>query len=474
MFSRVFSKIRKNQQTKKKSPGNDVVNKDMYAPFTSDGNDPYVVWFVNAHGAMNDVKKSPRPNEDKSTDIDIHAYSIAGNENQCGLMDVVQPQKKHEEFSNFSGKGIDFCIPSVLRSVYYDGKKKSTPVFDSHNAAIQKVKNLYLHTNPIYRRLVESGGFQVMTHPTRYHEYQLYGYTTEYSRRTSKRPMRTAANDTKLSDKMIYGVWLVSTNITILEPLALTSISDDELKSRKENESIKKGNTLYMPPEVMNRINMASRRDGIPLGAEFWAEAIVALKNQYGGLDSHDGTNRDRMQRIRARTALDNLWKTRTTSSHDIIDIFTPFNEVGKKLGFAPLSMYTIDVTCRSNVGELEPPNPNEMLPEMPLEESQNFEGHDFVVPITMMSSNKQIIEPMDTSSHRLSKRRNQYPRQNGGPAGEQEPTINDDDSIHDKNTGSNTGGTKRKLKYWRKRRTIRNKYQHRHKKSKKSGKRNV
>jgi len=427
MFSRVskyLSKIHKNQQTKKKSPGNDVVNKDMYAPFTSDGNDPYVVWFVNAHGAMNDVKKPSRPNEDKSTDIDIHAYSIAGNENQCGLMDIVQPQKTHEEFSNFSGKGIDFCIPSVLRSVYYDGKLKSTPVFDSHNTAIQKVKNLYFHTNLTYKHLEENGGFQVMTHPTRYHEYQLYGYTTEYSRRTSKRPMRTAANDTKLSDKMIYGVWLVSTNITILEPLALTSISDSELKSREENKTIQDGKHLYVPPEVMNRINMASRRDGKPLGAAFWAEAIDALKKQYGGLD---GINRDRMQRIRARTALDNLWKTRTTSSHDIIDIFTPFNEVGKELGFAPLSMYTIDVTCRSNVGELYPPDPDTNLPEMQIKESQEFENQDFDVP----SSTKK-------------------PKHIGD------------------------GGTKRKLKYWRKRRTIRNKYQHQHKKSKKSGKRNV
>jgi hypothetical protein len=487
MFSRVskhvskyLSKIRKNQQTKKKSPGNDEI-RDMYEPFTSDGKAPYVVYFVNAHGAMNDVKKPSRPNENKNTDIEIHAYSIAGNENQCGLMGIVQPQKEQDEFYNFAGKGIDFCIPSVLRSVFYDDGKqkgtsvKSTSVFDRYTTAINKVKDLYFHTNPTYTQLHESGGFQVMTEPTRYHEYQLYGNKSESSRkRTSSNQrqmlMRTAANDTKFSDKMIYGVWLVSTNIKILEPLALTSISDSELKLRKENKPIQPDKKLYVPPEVMNRINMASRKDGISLGAEFWKEAIYELRKQYGSLDSvvgPDGINHDNIKlRIRARTALDNLWKRRTTNSHDIIDIFTPFNEVGKKLGFARLSMYTIDVTCRSNVGELEPPNPYENLHEMPIKESQDFEFNNTLIPVEIIGST-DTPPPSKHSKHSKRTKRS--------PVGQQQGPSYNDDSLNDSpNEYGNKGGTKRKLKYWRKLRTIRNKYQHRHKKSKKSGKRNV
>lgn len=482
MFSRVskiLSKIRKNQQTKIKSPGNYEINRDMYEPFTSDGKAPYVVYFVNAHGAMNDVKKPSRPNENKNTDIEIHAYSIAGNENQCGLMGIVQPQKEEDEFYNFAGKGIDFCIPSVLRSVFYDGKKKGTLVIDSHNTAIKKVKDLYFHTNPTYTQLHESRGFQVMKEPTRYHEYQLYGNKSESSRkRTSsiqrQMLMRTAANDTKFSDKMIYGVWLVSTNIKILEPLALTSISDSELKLRKENKSIQPDKTLYVPPELMNRINMASRKDGNPLGAEFWKEAIYALRKQYGSLDSvvgPDGINHDnRKLRIRARTALDNLWKRRTTNSHDIIDIFTPFNEVGKKLGFARLSMYTIDVTCRSNVGELEPPNPDENLDEMKIKESQDFEFDNTLIPVEIIGST-DTPPPSKRSKH--SKHSKHTKR---SPVGHQQGPSNNDDSSNDSpyEQYENKGGTKRKLKYWRKLRTIRNKYQHRHNKSKKSGKGNV
>ena len=59
----------------------------------------------------------------------------------------------------------------------------------------------------------------------------------------------------------------------------------------------------------------------------------------------------------------------------------------------------------------------------------------------TYLSPNKPIIEPTDTPA-RLSKRRNrvvesdssdrQSPRQNGGPAGQQEPTIIDDSSSDD------------------------------------------
>jgi len=338
-------------------------------PWTSDGKAPYIFWHVNSHGSMNDIKK-PHVHEVKQTDMDIRAYSIAGNQNQCGWAAILKKDiPPDSEYYEYRDKAIDFCIPSVERSVWYDRKNKSTDLDLAYNSTIQKVKNLYFLTNT-FTRLQEKGGFEVMVNPNLYHEYQLHGNEGENTRPDSRKklPKRAAAGDIKISDIMIYGVWVVCTNIKVLEPLALTSIDDDELGSVKENKGRKSNHHLFLPPELMNRLNMASRQYRKPLGATYWMKAIDALM-------SYDLTTDQTLRRlrIRARTALENLWKTRKTNSHDIIDIFEPFNKTGQSLGCPALKLFTIDGSCRSNIGEIYPPDPDKQLVDTTIEDSINF-----------------------------------------------------------------------------------------------------
>lgn len=268
------------------------------------------------------------------------------------------------------------------RIVFYDGKKNKREIGDTYNTALHKVKNLYLHANNIFHQIHKDEGFEVMNEPTLYHEYQLYGnpgegsrdYPRKYSINHSRKRLlkRAAAGDIKISDKMIYGVWLVCTNIIELEPLALTSITDSELRRFRVNTN-RHPNNLFLPPELLNGLNMASRNYGRPLGGAKWKKAIDAL-TEYFPRNSSPSNNKVMKMRVRARTALENLWKTRKTNSHDIIDIFAPFNETGKRLGYPPLKMYTIDVSCRSNIGKLLPPNPMEELVPRSFQESLEFD----------------------------------------------------------------------------------------------------
>jgi len=368
--------------------------------WTSDGKPPYIFWHVNSHGSMNDTKKTHK-HEEKETDMDVRTYSIAGNQNQCGWATILRkniPQRVTEPYE-CSGKAIDFCIPSVERIVWSDYKKRGNGDIDiAYNAAIQKVKNLYFHTET-YTRIEANGGFKVMDKPTLYHEYQLYGNEGENTRPYSRRslPKRAAAGDTKISDKMIYGVWVVCTNIRILEPLALTSITDEELRRLKENKG-RKSNNLFLPPELMNPLNMASRRNRNPLGTYHWMKAMDVLKDNYFSSDPHL-----RKLRTRARIALTNMWRTQKTNLHDIIDIFAPFNETGKRTGCKPIKLYSIDVSCRSNIGELDPPNPfGQSTTLLPLVDSLDFYDNQRnsvdVQPVknTHKSSSKKRDPPLD------------------------------------------------------------------------------
>ena len=344
--------------------------------WTTDGLDPYICLHVNAHGSMNDHRHSDIiPNDKKQTDMDIHAFSIAGNKNQFGLMGIVRgiPPHVHEDFE-CNNKAIDYCIPSVLRKVFYSAKKQKDGDGDSHatyNVAIKKVKGLYFHAG-LFHQLQTEGGFEVMEEPTRFHFYQLHGSRGENIRPSSrlKLPKREAAGDIKLSDQMIYGVWVVDTNITVLQDLALTAITDTALRILPENR--KSDSThLYLPPKRLNRMNMASRSNGgESLGGARWDGVLTGLK-KYDGLAGNF-----KKMRARARLLLSNLWRTRTTNSHNIIDIFAPFSEIGKKLGTEPLKLYTIDVSCRSKFGVIVPPNPREHPGLQPIEDSQaHYDG---------------------------------------------------------------------------------------------------
>jgi hypothetical protein len=89
--------------------------------WTNDGKPPYICWGKNAHGSMN--RNAKHPHEYKKTSMDVGGYSIAGNENQCGLMGVVTIPS-YEKYHEFNGKGIDYCIPSLLRSIFLNCEKK--------------------------------------------------------------------------------------------------------------------------------------------------------------------------------------------------------------------------------------------------------------------------------------------------------------------------------------------------------------
>ena len=140
----------------------DEIGRNSEESWTSDGNDPYIFWHVNSHGSMNDTKKTHKHGK-KETDMGVRAFSIAGNQNQCGWATILNtdiPVRVTEPYE-CSGKAIDFCIPSVERLVWSAYKKRGDGVVDvigAYNAAIQKVKNLYFHTET-YTRIQENGGF---------------------------------------------------------------------------------------------------------------------------------------------------------------------------------------------------------------------------------------------------------------------------------------------------------------------------
>jgi len=311
--------------------------------WTTDGKDPIIVWHGNAHGATNNLNNQRQhKHERKHTPMVVDGFAIAGNENQCGFMDKVNPLNGslHPEFK---GKGIDYCIPELLTSIFLDCEEKKLDPNTCFDTAIHKVMNLY-HDAGLYQHLNKNGGFKQMTDPTLYHYYQLFANPGENDRGETGRPMRAAAGDAKHSQSEIYGIWIVYTNIELLKHLSLTYIRS--LLGVREHP--------FLPPEELNRINMAGRKNRTPIGALYWMNAIRDLEKY----DSLTPGNEIKTSRIRALIALNNLWKTRLTNLHDILDIFTPFNIVGRNVGINPIRVRTIDVTCRTDIGKLVPPDP--------------------------------------------------------------------------------------------------------------------
>jgi hypothetical protein len=191
------------------------------------------------------------------------------------------------------------------------------------------------------------------------------------------------------------------------------------------NKGRKNSNNLYLPPELMNPLNMASRKDRMPLGASKWMKAIDELKKEGNSTDQYL-----RKLRIRARTVLENMWKTQMTNLHDILDIFEPFNATGKQLNFPPIKLYSIDISCRTNIGVLKPPNPSEPLPSMHFIDSLSFDDGE------RMPQNNPVY---------------------GVGVGAVATGHSGSDTLSKRDNLSRAGGTKRKKsKYSRKRRTRR------------------
>lgn len=411
--------------------------------WTTDGKPPIIIWYLNAHGAMNDQAVNPSVNEDKNTGtMVVSGYSIAGNQNQCGLMGKLKgiPEREGEHYE-FNGKGIDYCIPSLMRKIFYDCVQKGLDTDRSFSTSVVQINMLYHHAG-VYSELFANGGFKPMDHPTRFHFYQLYANPGENKRTSGKQSMRSAARgDIKYSEANLYGVWVVHTNIKVIQQsLSLTSIRNDKLSRHEENKG--KGrppNHLFLPPELLNPVNMAGRKNKTPTGAARWIRKLENLARNYGDLTPGGEIRRSCRDAI---VMLDNMWKTRKTNLHDILDIFTPFHLVGEQLTGEPTTVRTIDVTCRSNIGKLAPPDPGATPPPAAymLESQESYAGGIWV-PASGAGAAAVAYDTDDTDD----------------TDDDSEWYTTDDESDED-DMGSEGGGAKRK--YSRKRNTrTRNRY---------------
>ncbi len=319
---------------------------DVRKSWTTDGKEPIIIWHGNAHGAMNNLENQRKhKHERKQTLMRVDGFAIAGNKNQCGLMGVVK-LPDGSPHSEFNGKGIDYCIPELLTSILLACEKEEGGMDQEKCFEIAKIKVIELyHSSELYNAIFAKGGFQPMTSPTLYHYYQVFANPGENDRNETGRPMRFAAGDVRFSQSELYGIWILYTNIRVLKELSMTYI-----RSLPEF-----GEHQFLPPQIMNRINMAGRKNRTPIGARYWMNAIRDLEIY----DSLTPDNEIKTSRIRALIALNNLWKTRLTNLHDILDIFTPFNLVGMMVGVPAIRVRTIDITCRTDIGELDPPDPN-------------------------------------------------------------------------------------------------------------------
>jgi hypothetical protein len=325
--------------------GSDPVSEELLS-WTIDNEPPYVVISINAHGEMPKGVEEDTPEETNMNGIIPKIFSIAGEGFEESLMGIIMDMHEHPEYN---GKGIDMCMPSMLRRVFYDfytkniKKEKPIEIENAFNVAIKEAQNMYQSAG-IYQALKEKGGFTLLQNPQYKHYYQLYPNLEELARDDSGRRKRAAAGDDIFSEERIYGVWLVNTNIRILTKLALTAIGDETLKTAAENR-ISNGksvssNNLFLPPRLLESKNMASRRDNKPIGANHWISAI-------GNVGLSD-TEENKEIQTRAETTLTNMWRQKITSLHDIIDILTPFHKKGEERRAGSLRFYMLDVTCRT------------------------------------------------------------------------------------------------------------------------------
>ena len=120
------------------------------------------------------------------------------------------------------------------------------------------------------------------------------------------------------------------------------------------------------------------------------------------------------------------------------INLFgAPFNETGKRLvNCKSIKLYSIDVSCRSNIGKLNPPNPGIAAGVADVEDSITFyDGDRGIVDVPSQAKKRRnsSLSPSEPSSKPVSKRIKRNTK---------------------KPTQSKKGGTKRKKpKYSRKRR---------------------
>jgi hypothetical protein len=293
----------------------------------------------------------------------LKIFSTIGDKYVESFTGIIKKMKSHPEYND---KGIDRCLPSMLRRVSIAGGEPDK-VFQ---AAIDEAKDMY-EAAEIY---ISPDDFTFVKNPDTPNYFQLYPNKEEVIRIKPKGrrelPQRVAAGDKLSSTLNDYGVWIFYTNVVLLKSLSLEMITDETLKAEPVNKdhngnAVSSNNNLFLPSELTNSINMVSRANNKPIGAVNWIRAIKDI----GPIMNDAGE----IAKIRAITAIGNLWKTRVTTLHEILGIFAPFHLKGLDLGCQALKVTMLSTTCRGLRSEFHFPRDDKDLSERPVWDSQEF-----------------------------------------------------------------------------------------------------
>ncbi len=339
------------------------------ANWTTDGGPPVCFVYYNAHGAIRPDSDNGLPRPQTGTNgMDLSIFSTIGDKNDESFTGIIKKMKDHPEYV---GKGIDRCLPSMLRRVSRKVAAESGVNPDAiFGAVINEAKKMYQAAEIE----ISPDDFTFVTNPDTPTYFQLYQNRVEAFRDKptgmKELPLRAAAAGDKLSSTLNdYGVWVFYTNVELLKSLSLEMISDETLKlaevNRPRNGHRVPDNNLFLPSELTKSINMVSRANNKPIGAVNWIRAIKGI----GPMDEAAVET----AKIRAITAIGNLWKTRVTTLHEILDIFAPFHLKGRELGFPPLKLTMLSTTCRVLRRGFHFPRTDKTLEHDDLWESQEF-----------------------------------------------------------------------------------------------------
>jgi len=335
--------------------------------WTTDGGPPVCFVYYNAHGAIRPDSDNGLPRPQTGTNgMDLSIFSTIGDKYSESFTGIIKTMKDHPEYV---GKGIDRCLPSMLRRVSRNVAAESGVNPDAiFGAVIDEAKKMYeaaeIHISP--------DDFRSVTNPDTPTYFQLYQNRVEAFRDKptgmKELPLRAAAAGDKLSSTQNdYGVWVFYTNLKIFKDgnLSLDTITEDALIHERVNRHSKNPDNLFLPSELTKSINMVSRANNKPIGAVNWIHAIESI----GPMREAAGER----AKIRAITAIGNLWKTRVTTLHEILDIFAPFHLKGEELGFPPLKLTMLSTTCRVLRRGFHFPSTDKTLPDDDLWDSQEF-----------------------------------------------------------------------------------------------------
>lgn len=334
--------------------------------WTTDGNPPVCHVYYNVHGAIRPDSDDglPQPQTIRHG-MELKIFSTIGDRNVESFTGIIKEMKSHPEYND---KGIDRCLPSMLRRVSRNvagGEPDKVLQAVTHEA-----KDMYkaagIHISPY--------DFTFVTKPDTPTYFQLYPNKEEVIRIKPKGrrelPQRVAAGDKLSSTLNDYGVWIFYTNVVLLKSLSLEMITDETLyaepvnKDRTGRGGVVPPDNLFLPSELTNSINMVSRANNKPIGAVNWIRAIKDI----GPMDEAG-----EIAKIRAITAIGNLWKTRVTTLHEILGIFAPFHLKGSDLEFPALKVTMLSTTCRGLRSGFHFPRDDRDLRERAVWDSQEF-----------------------------------------------------------------------------------------------------